>query len=112
MAWGQLQTPMLSMAQLCSITGKNQSTLYHHMVTLRRWNTLRLYSTGDDTFIVTFKDDEDIIPIEPEPWNSNTGYLEFRVLDSKNLESKDLDSTNLESDPRNASTIASAKRPP
>jgi hypothetical protein len=65
LAWGQDETPPISMHQLCVETGKSQATLYGHMRLLRLRGALRWRPAGPTEIIVTF---------EPGFWNS--GNLE------------------------------------
>jgi len=60
LAWGQLETPPLSMTQLEELLGKSQSTLYGHMTILRARSALRWRSARDGTLIVSFEDLENI----------------------------------------------------
>jgi len=57
LAWGRQETPVLSMQQMCEITGDSPSTLYGHMTALRNRDALRWRPAYDGTFIVSFPGD-------------------------------------------------------
>ena len=57
LAWGQDETPELSILQLSELTGKSRSTIFGHMALLRQWGALRWRSSDDGTLIVTFPAD-------------------------------------------------------
>lgn len=55
LAWGQDETPPLSLEQLTELTGKSQSTLYGHMRLLRLRGVLRWRPAGTTEIIVVFE---------------------------------------------------------
>lgn len=90
LAWGDSETPPLSMKQLIEITGKSQSCLYGHMTSLRVWGALRWRPSGRGTFIVSFEADPD--PAAAAATATATARSPGSFLqDSRNLEAPDLD---------------------
>jgi hypothetical protein len=57
LAWGQDETPQLSILQLSKLTGKSRSTIFGHLALLRQWGALRWRSSDEGTFIVSFPAD-------------------------------------------------------
>jgi hypothetical protein len=90
LAWGDSETPPLSMKQLIEITGKSQSCLYGHMTSLRVWGALRWRPSGRGTFIVSFEADPD--PATAAATATATARSPGSFLqDSRNLEAPDPD---------------------
>ena len=58
LAWGQHDTPEISLQQVQELTGKSPSTLYGHMALLRSWDALRWRPSEGGTLIVTFDLDD------------------------------------------------------
>lgn len=85
LAWGQDETPPLSITQLEEITGKSKSTLYGHMRLLRLRGALRWRSAGTTEIIVAF---------EPTFWISENLEKPVKELTpDKELPKKDQEST-------------------
>ena len=96
LAWGDTETPPISMKQLVEITGKSQSCLYGQMASLRLWGALRWRPSAKGTFIVSFE-------AEPDPASANsTGDV---LQDSRNLEMPDLDPSIIQSSQMNEEDI-------
>ena len=81
LAWGQEETPQLSIFQLSELTGKSRSTIFGHMALLRQWGALRWRSSETGTLIVTF-------PADTVEFYLDGDFLapESEILESKNLE--------------------------
>jgi hypothetical protein len=54
LAWGQTETPPLSIHQICELLGMSQSTLYGHMLILRDRAACSWRAAGSKTLIVSF----------------------------------------------------------
>ena len=81
LAWGQDETPQLSIPQLSELTSKSRSTIFGHMALLRQWGALRWRSSENGTLIVAF-------PVDTVEFYLDGDFLapESEILESKNLE--------------------------
>lgn len=85
LAWGQQETPPVSIGQLHQITGKSQSTLYGHMATLRDRDALRWRPAQGGTLIVTFPAETDVnsenleLPYQEEVNISSTTPIDSEI---------------------------------
>jgi len=95
-AWGNHETPPISIDQLSEYTGKKPSTLYEHMRILRDRNVLRWRTAGDSTLIISFSMDA-VYDILEKPINIDTLHTEdITVNNSIFTPSEISESANLE----------------
>lgn len=94
LAWGQNETPSISLAQLAELTGKSQTSLYGHMAFLRKWGALRWRPSGTGTLIVSFPPESEAIapalagasfPDSKNPEKLDPSFSADQILDSEDL---------------------------
>jgi hypothetical protein len=83
LAWGRDETSQLSMLELSDLTGKSRSTIYGHMVLLRKWGALRWRSSDKGTFIVAFPADTGEFFLDGDPLPPQ---VDSESPESRNLE--------------------------
>ena len=84
LAWGQDETPQLSILQLSNLTGKSRSTIFGHLALLRQWGALRWRSSEKGTLMVTFPADTGEFYLDGDSLPSDS-----YILESENLEMPD-----------------------
>jgi hypothetical protein len=98
LAWGQDETPPISIKEIASLTRKSEKTIYGHLAILRSSGALRWHPSHHGTIIVEFRNCrfscEDEISKFSEVDNSENLELPVNVFNNNNKESLIDDSFN------------------